>query len=149
MIYDRYFTELHTRLDMLQQQSRSAIDEGADLVAATILRGNRIFLFGSGHSNLVVQDLCARASTLPFFNPIFVPGLLPTDYPYLRPELIERLSGIAAAVLETSPVESGDCLIVVSNSGRNHVPIEMAIEGRARGLALIGVTGMETGKSVV
>ena len=37
---------------------------------------------------------------------------------------------------------AGDVLIVASNSGRNAVPVEMALEGRARGLRVIAITNL-------
>src|SRR3954468_6608369 len=53
---------------------------------------------------------------------------------------IEREEGYAAKLLDLYPVESGDVLIVASNSGRNAVPIEMALGGRARGMKVIAIT---------
>src|SRR5205085_8004401 len=51
-----------------------------------------------------------------------------------------------AKLLDLYPVETGDVLIVASNSGRNAVPIEMAIEGRARGLKVIAITNVAHAK---
>ncbi|TMB51393.1 MAG: sugar isomerase domain-containing protein, partial [Chloroflexi bacterium] len=45
-------------------------------------------------------------------------------------------------------LESRDCLIVISNSGRNASPIEMAMLGRERGLPVIAVTAAEFSRSV-
>lgn len=147
VLYDSFFTELGRRLELLRTTAQPAVDAAADLVLATLQADHRTFVFGSGHSGLVTQDACVRAGSLSFFNPIFVPGLLPTDYPLLRPGLLERLSGLAAAVLDTADVAAGDCLVVISNSGRNPVPVEMAMGARERGISVIAVTGLETARS--
>ncbi len=147
MLIDDYYASLIARIEQQRDAIGGAVDAASQIITASYLSGHKTFVFGSGHSALVTQDSCARAGALAFFNPILPPGLLSTDHPYLRAGLMERVSGIASAVLATSDADAGDVLIVVSNSGRNHVPIEMAIEGRARGLAVIAVTGMETAES--
>jgi uncharacterized phosphosugar-binding protein len=55
----------------------------------------------------------------------------------------ERLSGIARILLEHAGADpSRDTLIVISNSGRNAVPVEAAEWARARGMPVIAVTSL-------
>jgi uncharacterized phosphosugar-binding protein len=60
---------------------------------------------------------------------------------------LERESGLAERLLSTYPVAAGDVLVVASNSGRNAVPIEMAMRGRELGLRTIAVTNMEQSRA--
>jgi uncharacterized phosphosugar-binding protein len=55
---------------------------------------------------------------------------------------LERVDGLAGAVLDTSPVRAGDALVIISLSGRNSLPVEMAMNARALGLRVIGVTSV-------
>jgi uncharacterized phosphosugar-binding protein len=148
MLSEDFFAKLTTYLKRVPETQSEAIRDAARLIVRAMNAGRRTFVFGSGHSNLLTQEVCFRAGGLPIFNPIFVAGLLPTDYPYLRGGLMERVSGIAAAALDTIPVAADDVIVIVSNSGRNHVPIEMAIEARLRRMQIIALTSIDFSSQV-
>ena len=77
-------------------------------------------------------------------NPIFGPGIAAMDtHPATLSSEIEKLPGYAQALFDTHPIHSGDVLILVSVSGRNAVPIEMAKIGQQRGVKVIGLTSSE------
>ena len=82
-------------------------------------------------------------------NAIFIPGLeaLQTS-PFGITSQIERLEGYAKIVLDYTPIRKGDVSIVVSVSGRNAVPIEMAKVAKERGIQVIAVTGYEYSTTV-
>lgn len=143
MLLDEFFKQVSSYVQKVRNTQDPAIEAAAGLVLDTLRRGHRTFVFGSGHSNLLTEEIVDRAGQLPIFSPIFVACLLPTDYPYRRTALMERISGIAAAALDSIPVEKGDTIILISTSGRNHVPVEMALEARQRGLSVIALTSME------
>jgi uncharacterized phosphosugar-binding protein len=60
----------------------------------------------------------------------------------------ERKEGYATEILSRYPVGPGDVLFVVSSSGRNAVPIEMAMEGRQRGAKIVAITSAQYSASV-
>jgi uncharacterized phosphosugar-binding protein len=130
-----------TELVQKLKEEESKIDEAAKLLADTIQKGNRIFAFGCTHSSLPIQDIVYRAGGLMLVNPIFGPGISSLDtFPTTMTSAIERLSGYAEILLDNHPIQKGDTLIVVSVSGRNAVPIEIAMKARERGISVIGVT---------
>jgi uncharacterized phosphosugar-binding protein len=56
---------------------------------------------------------------------------------------IERVEGLAAAILANFRLRPSDAMIVFSVGGTTAVPIEMAIGAREQGLAVVAVTSVE------
>ena len=52
----------------------------------------------------------------------------------------EREPGYAERILGSYPITAGDVLVIVSNSGRNAVPIELALGARKRGVKTVAIT---------
>lgn len=136
-----YLNEIIDMLGKIRDEEMEAINEAATFLADAIESGNRIFAFGCSHSSLPVQDLVYRAGGLMLINPIYGPGIasLDTRPPTLGSD-IEKLPGYAKLLLDNYPIQKGDVLIVVSVSGRNAVPIELAQIAQERGIKVIGVT---------
>ncbi|MFF1354145.1 SIS domain-containing protein [Streptomyces sp. NPDC058297] len=113
------------------------------LIADTVAEGGRLFAFGAGHSSLAAQDVVYRAGGLALMNLLSVPGVVGVDVmPATLGSALERVDGLAGAVLDSSPVRAGDTLVIISLSGRNSLPVEMAMNARALGLRVIGVTSV-------
>jgi len=138
-----YINEVVNRLQRISEEEMDSIYQAAELITDAIENGNRIFGFGCTHSSLPVQDIVYRAGGLMLINPIFAPGLASMDTrPATLSTSIERVNGYAKAILDNQPIQKGDVLILVSVSGRNAMPIEMADEAKKRGLKVIGLTSL-------
>ncbi|MFE7232134.1 SIS domain-containing protein [Streptomyces sp. NPDC002405] len=130
-------------LQRVRDEEAERIAAAGTLLADTVAAGGRLFAFGAGHSSLAAQDLVYRAGGLALMNLLAVPGAVGVDVvPATLGSALERVDGLASAVLDTSPLRSGDALIVVSLSGRNALPVEMAAHARALGVRVIGVTSV-------
>ncbi|WP_037859321.1 SIS domain-containing protein [Streptomyces sp. NRRL S-340] len=139
----QYFDAAIGLLQRVRDEEADAVTAAGTLLADTVADGGRLFAFGAGHSSLAAQDLVYRAGGLALVNLLAVPGAVGVDVvPATLGSALERVDGLATAVLDTSPLRAGDALVIVSLSGRNALPVEMALHARALGVRVIGVTSV-------
>ncbi|WP_392672007.1 SIS domain-containing protein [Streptomyces sp. LN785] len=130
-------------LERVRDEESDAIAAAGAAIAETVAAGGRLFAFGAGHSSLAAQDVVYRAGGLALMNLLSVPGTLGVDVmPATLGSALERVDGLAGAVLDSSPARSGDLLVIISLSGRNALPVEMALHARAVGLKVVGITSV-------
>jgi uncharacterized phosphosugar-binding protein len=140
---DLFFDAAINLLQQVREEEAEAIDRAGTLLADTVAAGGRLFAFGAGHSSLAAQDVVYRAGGLALMNLLAVPGVVGVDVtPATLGSALERVDGLASAVLDTSPLRAGDALVIISLSGRNALPVEMALSARALGVKVIGVTSV-------
>jgi uncharacterized phosphosugar-binding protein len=145
--FDAYLRGLQSLLDRIRTTQQDAILRAGALVSDALANGGILHVFGSGHSHLVAEDAFYRTGGLAAVNPIlddritFARGALASTR-------AEREPGLAAALLADLDVRPMDVAIVVSNSGRNAAPIEMAQEMKRRGVATIAITNVEQSRNV-
>ena len=144
-----YLNTVIELLSRLQNEEMDAIEQAAKMIADAIEQGHSLFAFGCTHSSLPIQDLVYRAGGLMLVNPLYGPGITALD---IKPTTIssgmEQMEGYAKVILDNSPLKTGDVLILVSVSGRNAVPVELAQLAQERGIKVIGVTSREYSEAV-
>jgi uncharacterized phosphosugar-binding protein len=146
---NEYIENVITLMKKIETEEEKAIDDASQLMADAIQSGNRLFGFGCSHSSLPIQDVVYRAGGLMLMNPIYAPGIASLDvHPNTMTSGIEKLVGYAKVILDNQPIQKGDVLIIVSVSGRNAVPIEMAQIAREKGVKVIGVTSLKYSQGV-
>jgi uncharacterized phosphosugar-binding protein len=107
------------------------IEQTAKWFAETILAGRVVHLFGSGHSRIMVEEMWPRYGSFPGFNPIVELSLTYHNNVVgangqRQAMFLENVSGLAERILRNFSLSENDCALVVSSSGCNIVPIEMA-----------------------
>jgi len=144
---DVYIQNIRTQLSHIEQTQRTSIDQAAEWVANALQKERFIYVFGSGHSHTLAEEVFYRAGGLARCVAILDEKLMVHESATESTEW-ERKEGYAAEVLKRYPISEGDVLVVVSNSGRNAVPIEMASEAAKRGAKVIAITSAQHSGSV-
>ena len=134
----RYLAEASRLLERLAGDEWASLSAAAALVADSLARRGSVHAFGTGHSHMLAEELFYRAGGLVRVKPILFEGLMLHAGAELSTSL-ERLPGVAAALLEQHPIALGDVLVVASNSGGNAVVREMASLARAREIPVIAI----------
>ena len=128
-----YFEIVRQLISTIEHAEGDKIEQVAELMAECIIHGGIPHIFGSGHSSIPAKEVFIRAGTLSCLRAIAINEDLD---PY------ERIEGVAAAVLSKYDLRPGDLLIVISNSGINPLPIEMAQIGKEKGLRVVAISSL-------
>ena len=141
-ITKRYIHNIHSLLDAVLDSQSGAIDRAVAAVTDTLSRGGMVYAFGTGHSHMLAEELFYRAGGLVKVYPILDEALMLHNNAS-RSSQIERLPGYAATLLDNGihPTER-DIMFLFSNSGRNAVPVEMALEMKRRNVKTVCITNL-------
>jgi uncharacterized phosphosugar-binding protein len=144
---NRYHDTVIEQLQAIATSQAEPLERAAQAVFATLRDDGVLHVFGSGHSHSLAEEAFHRAGGLVPVNAIHEIFLTPLTRPELSAQL-ERLPGLATLILDGHDLRSGEALLVISNSGINAVPVEMALEGRRRGLTVIALTSLRHSRTV-
>jgi uncharacterized phosphosugar-binding protein len=138
----RYLAEAAALVTRLLEHEWPSVRDGAVLIADALADGHELWAFGTGHSHMLAEELYHRAGGLVRARPVLFDGVTLHQGAQLATAL-ERLPGVAAAILEEHPIAPGDALIIASNSGGNATITEFARLARERGARTIGITNLQ------
>lgn len=137
-----YFAQVSELLQTVAETQAESIEQAAQAVADALLGDGMIYTFGTGHSHMLAEELFYRAGGLVRVYPILDAPLM-LHINASRSSKMERLPGYAHTLLEDGPkMKTGDVLFLFSNSGRNAVPIELAMEARELGARTVCITNL-------
>lgn len=139
----KYLNHCRKLIDVVAGQT-ALIEQTADWFAATILAGRMVHLFGSGHSRILVEEMWPRYGSFPGFNPIVelslsFHNLVVGANGQRQAMFLENVSGLAVRILRNYDLSPLETALVVSSSGCNLVPIEMAEEFQRRGVKVVAI----------
>ena len=140
LVIDKY-------LDLIINTQREKIEIASDLCAQSLLNNGLIYVFGAGHSMMMALEMFYRAGGLAGIYPIIDPDLLGFNGSSVS-GFLEHVSGFAKALLDSINLVPNSTLIVVSRSGINNAPVEMAFEAKQRGLKVIAITSIKYSQSL-
>src|SRR5580700_6416258 len=133
-IAETYYNRANELLARAWKENRPAIAALAPIIGASVAAGGVIHTFGSGHSEIISREIIGRAGGL-----VCVTGIIdPTG------GFIENLPGygerLAARYDRQYQLKAGETVIVISNSGKNASPIDVALYAKAKGLTVAALT---------
>ncbi|HEY9154277.1 MAG TPA: sugar isomerase domain-containing protein [Opitutaceae bacterium] len=139
-------TRYHERANELLATAWTAnacvIEKLTPIVGRNVANGGVIHTFGSGHSELISREIIGRAGGL-----VCVSGIQdPTN------GFIENLVGYGSKLVERYDRQhgllAGEILIVISNSGKNASPIEVALYGKQKGMTVVTLSCLAMSRTV-
>jgi uncharacterized phosphosugar-binding protein len=137
---DTYYARASSLLAKAREENAPVIARVAPIIGASIAKGGVLHTFGSGHSEVISREIIGRAGGL-----VCVSGIIdPTN------GFIENLAGygekLVARYDRQYQLLPGEVVIVISNSGKNASPIDVALYAKAKGLVVVALTCMEMSK---
>lgn len=141
-----YAKEMLSILNNTVDSQTLIINQLINMVEKAIEEDRMIHVFGTGHSHMVGVEVFVRAGGLANvnammdFDAVSISGAI-------RGSKIERISGIADIIFDDHEIHGDDLMFIVSNSGRNAIPIEMALRAKKEGVTSIAVTSLIQSKS--
>jgi uncharacterized phosphosugar-binding protein len=134
-------------IDAIARSQAGNLEQTAQTIFTSLRAGGVFHVFGSGHSHALAEEAYHRAGGLVPVNAIQEMFLTPLTPPGTSSQL-ERMPGLAKIILDSHDLRPGEVLMVISNSGINPVPIEVALEGKSRGLTVVALTSLRHSQGV-
>ena len=143
---ERYWEKCRELVELVAAQA-THVRTAADWFAGSILAGRVVHLFASGHSRIMVEEMWPRYGSFPGFNPM-VELSLTFHNPVVgsngqrQAMFLENVTGFAERILRNFDVHATDSALIISSSGGNLVPIEMAEGFRRKGVKVVSIVSL-------
>jgi uncharacterized phosphosugar-binding protein len=133
-----------SRITEVVLKQEAIIQRAAQWFSKTILSGRMVHVFGSGHSRIMVEEMWPRYGSFPGFNPIVelsltFHNLVVGANGQRQAMFLENISGLAERILRNFDLSKQDSALIISSSGCNIVPIEMAELFKKEGIPVVAV----------
>jgi uncharacterized phosphosugar-binding protein len=129
-----YYSRSNEMLARAWEVNAPIIAQLAPVIGASLARGGVLHTFGSGHSEVISREIIGRAGGL-----VCISGVIDPTAGF-----IENLVGYGTKLIERHDRQyqllPGETIIVISNSGKNSAPIEVALYAKQKGLTVVGLT---------
>lgn len=150
LAYPQLAREIVDRIEATQEEPiRAAADVFADAIAA----GGLVHLFGAGHSRMGVEEIFPRIGSIVGYHPIVELSLsyytnVVGTMGLAQALFLERQDGFGELLLSQYTFGPHDAAMVISSTGINNVPVEVALGLKSRGLPVVALTSVAHSSSV-
>ena len=140
-----YASKINSILKKISKEEHKKFVKCAKLIKNSYKKGGQLFIFGTGHSKLLAEESFHRAGGYAAACPVrsdeinFSKG---TD----KATELERTANVAKRALEKYKLSSKAVLMIVSNSGVNHAPVEAALIAKKKKIKTIALTSYKFSK---
>ncbi|MEK4909320.1 hypothetical protein CHI02_14560 [Niallia circulans] len=141
-----YFEKVSNLLQLVLEKEKAQLQLAAEKVADSIENDGIIQLFGCGHSHILTEEVFYRAGGLVPLKPILFEPLMLHEGA-MHSSQLERKNDYAQNFIEEYEIKPNDIVFVLSTSGRNPVPVDVAQYAKEKGAFVIGITSLEYSQS--
>ena len=112
------YIEINQKIsERIAEDGADSIERAAALFSDALTENKKIFLFGTGHSHILAEELFYRAGGLVKIQPILEPSLM-LHISASESTAAERAEGIAQRLFDDYKVGKNDVIVIISNSGK-------------------------------
>ena len=140
-IMERFGAHICSVLQRFQETQKVALETVASTVVDRMEQGGILYVVGSGHSHMVGEEFYARAGGLACIRLIAPMELTLGEHP-IKSTVVERSADYAHVILTQYKIRPQDIVMIASNSGRNALGVELALELKKRGIPTIAFTSL-------
>ncbi|WP_044338080.1 SIS domain-containing protein [Rossellomorea aquimaris] len=137
-----YFEKIQEKLHIVQSNEADKMTVLAGKISSAIQQDGIIHLFGCGHSHILSEEVFYRAGGLVPINPILIEPLMLHEGA-VRSSQLERAEGYAVDFMNAQDIQSHDVVIVLSTSGKNPVPIDVALLAKEKGAFVVSISAFD------
>jgi len=148
MLVQKYFEEVSRIEREIMDTQMGIIQEAAERITESLMKGGILHLFGSGHNIIPAKEGFSRTGGLVPVNPLFDANLLGPFGGSRKIMQLQKLEGYTPILLEGYDLQPGEVLVIFTASGRYPVAIDLCLEAQRRGLFVIAVTSLKYSKGV-
>ena len=148
MYADSYIKNVQETIQRAWEEQTDVYTKAANAICTALTEKHSVFIFGCSHAGILAEEVFYRTGGMAVINPIFFPGFMLNTRPITMTSQLERLNGLGTILVNENKLSAGDVLIIHSVSGRNNVPVEMAMTAKERGVTTIAITNVAYSSAV-
>lgn len=126
-------------------RQKEKFERAISIIENSLKLNGLIYIFGTGHSHMLAEEIFYRAGGLATIYPILIDELMLHRKASTSSKL-ERVEGYISEILDEYDLTASDTFIIISNSGINAVPIEAALYAKSKGCEVIAITSLNHSK---
>lgn len=133
---DSFYQQATALIAAAREKNQPVLSRLAPLIGHNLAEGGMLHVFGSGHSEVIAREIIGRAGGL-----VCVNGVLDPTGGFIE-NLVGYGTELAGRHDRRYEMRPGETIIVISNSGKNSAPLEVALYAKQKGLNVVGLTSV-------